>query len=529
MKTKYNVCLVKRTILYGDSMLAIVKTCAVVGLDGQIVEVQTDFNPRAALPSFALVGLPDSAVRESKERARSAIKNSGLRFPNKGYVVNLSPADIPKHGPSYDLAIAIGILGATDQIPLHSVENALFIGELSLDGSIRHVKGVMPMVFTAQREGFEIAYVPIEDAGEASLVPNIDIIPVESIGQLVEHLYQLNPIIPFKANTKPRDYNRPVPDGITDFVDIRGQEHVKRALEVAAAGNHNILLTGPPGSGKSLQARAMPGILPQLTMEEALEITRIYSIVDMLSQDKPLIDERPFRAPHHTISQVGLVGGGAIPKPGEISLAHRGVLFLDEINEHSTKVLEVLRQPIEDKIVTISRAKGSVTFPANFLLVGARNPCPCGFYGDPSHTCSCTPNQITRYQAKLSGPLLDRIDIHVDVPRVDYDKLMSDKRGESSLDIRQRVEKARLRQVERFNAHPNLFANADMTVGEIDDFCILREEAKQVLILSVRKLQLSARSYHRVLKLSRTIADLDESDEIQVSHVAEALQYRPKN
>lgn len=509
-------------------MLAIVKTCAVTGLDGQIVEVQTDFNPRAALPSFALVGLPDSAVRESKERARSAIKNSGLRFPNKGYIVNLSPADIPKHGPSYDLAIAIGILAATDQIPHYAIDNALFIGEVSLDGSIRHVKGVMPMVFTAQREGFRTAFVPVEDAPEAALVPNIDIIPVESIGQLVEHLYQLNPIDAFKSSINIDTSNRPLPDGITDFADVRGQEHVKRALEVAAAGNHNVLLTGPPGSGKSLQARAIPGILPMLTMDEAIEVTRIYSIVDMLSHDKPLIDERPFRAPHHTISQVGLVGGGAIPKPGEISLAHRGVLFLDEINEHSTKVLEVLRQPIEDKIVTISRAKGSVTFPANFMLIAARNPCPCGYYGDPNHNCSCTPNQITRYQSKLSGPLLDRIDIHVDVPRVDYDKLMGRERGESSLNIRQRVEQARLRQVERFKPYPALFANADMTVGEIDKFCRLNDDAKQVLVLSVRKLQLSARSYHRVLKLSRTIADLDNSDGIQVQHIAEALQYRPK-
>jgi len=510
-------------------MLAIVKTCAVVGLDGQIVEVQTDFNPRAVLPSFALVGLPDSAVRESKERARAAIKNSGLRFPNKGYVVNLSPADIPKHGPSYDLAIAIGILGATDQIPHHAIDKAMFIGELSLDGSIRHVKGVMPMVFTAQQEGFDAVYVPVEDAAEAALVPNIDIIPVQSIGQLVEHLYQLNPISSYKTNLNVDKSNRPLPDGITDFADVKGQQHVKRALEVAAAGNHNVLLTGPPGSGKSLQARAIPGILPTLTMEEAIEVTRIYSIVDMLSQDKPLIDERPFRSPHHTISQVGLVGGGAIPKPGEISLAHRGILFLDEINEHSTKVLEVLRQPIEDKIVTISRAKGSVTFPANFMLIAARNPCPCGYYGDPNHACSCTPNQIKRYQAKLSGPLLDRIDIHVDVPRVDYDKLMGDERGESSLDVRKRVEQARLRQVDRFKSYSGLYANADMTVGEIDKFCKLRDDAKQVLVLSVKKLQLSARSYHRVLKLSRTIADLDNSNDIQVQHIAEALQYRPKD
>ena len=385
-------------------MLAIVKTCAVIGLDGHIVEVQTDFNPRAHLPSFNLVGLPGVAVRESKDRARSAIRNSGLRFPNKAYVVNLSPADIQKHGPSYDLAIAIGILAATDQIPLHTLDNALFIGELSLDGGIRHVKGVLPMVYTAMQEGIDTVFVPDEDAAEAALIEDVTIIPVRSIGQLVEHLYQLNPISPYNADSEARREPPGLAEGLVDFADIRGQEHVKRALEVAAAGNHNILMSGPPGAGKSLQARALAGILPPLATQEALEVTRIYSIVDMLSQEEPLIRQRPFRAPHHTISQVGLVGGGSIPKPGEISLAHRGVLFLDEINEHSSKVLEVLRQPIEDKIVTISRAKGSVTFPANFLLVGARNPCPCGFDGDPYQSCNCTPNQIQRYRSRLSGP-----------------------------------------------------------------------------------------------------------------------------
>lgn len=506
-------------------MLSIALACEVVGLDGYIVEVQTDFNPRAQLPAFSIVGLPGSAVKESRDRVRSAIKNSGLRFPNKRYTVNLSPADIPKQGPSYDLAIAVGVLAATDQVPLTAIENAMFIGELSLDGRVNHVQGVMPMAYAAAQAGCETIYVPAADAGEAALVGGIDVLPVETLGQLVEHLYGLAVIAPHVVEL-PSLETTDLPEGIVDFADIKGQEHIKRALEIAAAGNHNVIMVGSPGVGKSLMAKAMPGILPRLTMTEALEVTRVYSVAGMLHSDMPLVQARPFRAPHHTISQAGLVGGGTIPRPGEISLAHRGVLFADEIVEFSQKTLEVLRQPIEDKRVTISRAKGTVTFPANFLLVAAMNPCPCGYYGDTTRPCTCSPTMITRYQAKLSGPLLDRIDIHIDVPRVEYDKLMSDARGESSAAVRARVEAARERQYARFKAHPGLFANADMGTGEVQQLCQLTAEAKQVLELSVRRMQLSARAYHRVLKLSRTVADIADSDTIQVNHVAEALQYR---
>jgi magnesium chelatase family protein len=510
-------------------MLAIVRACAVVGLEGKIIEVQVDFNPRATLPNFAIVGLPDSAVRESRERVRAAVKNSSLQFPNKAYVVNLSPADLPKYGPVYDLAIAVGVLAVTDQVPLQALENALFLGELSLDGSVRHVKGVMSMVMAAEQDGIHTVFLPPEDAPQAALISKIDIIPTPSLGHLVEHLYNLNRIPP-QPRAKLDDSDAlPKLDGLVDFADIKGQEHVKRALEIAAGGNHNLLMQGPPGSGKSLLSRAVPGILPRLSRSEALEVTRIYSVADLLPPEQPLMRARPFRAPHHTISQAGLVGGGTIPRPGEVTLSHRGVLFLDEINEFGQKVLEVLRQPIEDKIVTISRAKGSLTFPANFLLIGAHNPCPCGYFGDLSRPCTCSPQMITRYQSRLSGPLLDRIDIHIEVPRVDHDKLMDNTRGETSQTIRARVEAARAIQQARFKGHPHLHANADMGVSEIEQFCVLTAEAKQIMTLSVKKLQLSARSYHRVLKLSRTIADLARCEMIEVQHVAEALNYRPKS
>jgi magnesium chelatase family protein len=507
-------------------MLATVRACALVGLDGHIVEVEVDFNPRAGLPSFTIVGLPDTAVKESRERVRAAIKNSHLQFPNKAYIVNMSPADLPKHGPAYDLAIAVGALAATDQVPLGALNDAIFLGELSLDGSVRHVQGIMAMVYGAQQRGFRTVYIAAEDAETAGVVDGIEIIPLQSLGQLVEHLYGLNPILPYVPSAA-LNGSAP-PDGLVDFADVKGQQVVKRALEIAAGGNHNVRLIGPPGTGKTLLARALPGILPGLSREEAFEVTRIYSVADMLDSSHPLLRARPFRAPHHTISQAGLIGGGSTPRPGECTLAHRGVLFLDEATELSVHTLEVLRQPIEDKIVTISRAKGSLTFPANFLLILAHNPCPCGYFGDSTRACTCTPTMISRYQSKLSGPLLDRIDIHVSVPRVEYNKLLGTERSETSASIRQRVEAARARQRGRFASHPHILANSDMGVSEINTFCVLTPEARQLVEFSVQKLQLSARSYHRVLKLSRTIADLGNSERVEVAHVAEAIQYRPQ-
>jgi len=506
-------------------MLSIVRAGAVVGLDACIIEVETDFNPRAGIPSFSLVGLPGSAVRESRERVRAAIRNSGLQFPNKSYVVNLSPADLPKHGPAYDLAIAIGVLAATDQVPERALTSAIFLGELSLDGSVRHVKGVMPMAHTARDEGYQTLYVPAGDAAEAGLIENLEVIPVTSLAGLVEHLYGLQKIAPHQRAARTMEAAS-LPDGRTDFADIKGQDHVKRALEVAAAGNHNLLMKGPPGAGKSLCAHAMPGILPPLSLPEALEATRIYSVADMLHSEEPLLRFRPFRAPHHTISQAGLVGGGPLPRPGEISLAHRGVLFLDELPEYGQRTLEVLRQPIEERQVTISRASGSLTFPANFQLLAAMNPCPCGHFGDMASNCRCTPGHIQRYQNRISGPLLDRIDMHVDVPRVEYDRLLALEPGEPSAQIRERVLAARRQQNERFANHPGLFANADMGPGDVQGFCALDDDARQILDASVRQMRLGARAYHRVLKLGRTIADLAASELVAVDHIAEALQYR---
>jgi len=509
-------------------MLARVFSCAVIGLDGEIVEVEVDTSQ--GLPGMDIVGLPDAAVKESKQRVMAAVKNAGYAFPRKRLTVNLAPGSVRKEGPVYDLPIALGVIACMGIIPPDKLDHALVIGELSLDNSTRHVKGILPMAAIAKEKGFKQIIVPDVDGAEAALIPEIDVIPVRSLTQLIEHLQKKITIQPQEIT----EIESTDPWVLTDFKEIKGQEHVKRALEVAAAGGHNVLMVGPPGAGKTLLARALPAILPKLSIEEALDVTRIYSISDLLPSETPLIRIRPFRAPHHTISHAGLVGGGNWPHPGEVSLAHRGVLFLDELPEFGKQVLEVLRQPIEDKTVTISRARGSLSFPANFQLIAAMNPCPCGYFGDSKKACTCSQGAILNYQKRISGPLLDRIDIHINVPRVEYDKLSDNRFGESSAAVRERVETARNIQRERFESTNKdqsqnvIYCNADMGNADIRKHCKLDEGCNTLMRAAMKQYHLSARAYHRVLKLSRTIADLAGQKYISTTHIAEALQYRPQ-
>ena len=500
-------------------MLARVNSCALVGLDGVTVEVEVDIS--RGLPAFNIVGLPDAAVQESKERVRAAIKNAGLEFPSRRITVNLAPADVRKEGGIYDLPIAVGIMAASGQVELRD-ERAIFLGELSLDGGVRHANGVLPMVAVCQEAGFKVAYVPLIDAREASVVRDVTVLPVDSLQQLVAHYNGLIQIEPHAESISEIEF-----DGrLGDMKDIRGQEHAKRALEIAAAGGHNVLMSGPPGTGKTLLARALASILPPMTFEESLEVTKIYSVAGVLPRDLPLITERPVQAPHHTISHAGLVGGGTVPRPGAISLAHRGVLFLDEFPEFSRGSLEAMRQPLEDGYVTIARAAATATLPARFMLVAAMNPSPSGFEeGDGGGSFSSA--QMARYRRRISGPILDRIDLHVDVPRIDYDKLTGVAMGEESRTIRERVAQARQVQTERFGDSAVL-TNAEMGVRDVDKYCAVSADADALLRSAHDRLELSGRGLHRVLKLGRTIADLAGVPGVEAEHIAEALQYRPR-
>lgn len=498
-------------------MLAKLASCATYGLESFIVDVEVDISN--GLPALTIVGLPDTAVKESKERVRAAIKNQNFTFPYKRITLNLAPADIKKEGPHFDLPIALGILAATSQLPPELLEGYIVVGELSLDGRVKPINGILPMTIEAKKRNLKGIVVPWGNIHEASVLKDIDVIGVKNLKQAVDFFIgEYEPIIPNSSD------NEDFPDFYRDFSEVKGQENLKRCLEIAAAGHHNVIMIGPPGSGKTMIARRIPSILPSMTFEESLELTKIYSVAGLLKNRAGLKRIRPFRAPHHSISAVSMAGGGRIPKPGEVTLAHNGVLFLDELPEFPRNILEVLRQPMEDEEITISRVNATITYPANFMLIAACNPCPCGFYQDPFHECTCSFHQIKRYKSKISGPLLDRIDLQVDVAPVKFEDF-EQKEGLDSETIRKKVEVARRFQLERYK-NLKIRCNSQLTPSLMEKYCKTTNSAKLLLKEAFNRLKLSARSYSRVLKISRTIADLEEKDIINEEHIAEALRFR---